>query len=211
MPEVTGITKKSFNGPLPSGRVTEEGKKEQEAMDKKPNLILRNESGVALVVALLMVVILSLIGLASSSTSNYEIRLSGNKRGATDAFYSADAGAASVQADIANFNLSNGYQPVTMSTLVTELQSESIDTSYTSTSFSLPDNVKFVDNPLVTIYHSTKTTVPRGLGVSATSFRFSYYIVDSTGKDQMGTTIFRPNCEIREKLVRIIPTEQGGQ
>ena len=78
--------------------------KEQKAMSKKSNLILRNESGVALVVALLMIVILSLIGLASSSSSTFEIRLSGNKRGATDAFYSADAGAKSVMADITNFN-----------------------------------------------------------------------------------------------------------
>ncbi len=73
-----------------SRRVREGREKEQRVMDKKSNLILRNESGAALVVALLMIVILSLIGIASSSNSTFEIRLSGNKRGATDAFYSAD-------------------------------------------------------------------------------------------------------------------------
>ena len=77
-----------------SGRVREGREKEQRVMDKKSNLILGNQSGVALVVALLMIVLLSLIGLASSSTSTFEIRLSGNKRGATDAFYTADGGTA---------------------------------------------------------------------------------------------------------------------
>jgi Tfp pilus assembly protein PilX len=61
-------------------------------MLKESKLILGNQSGVALVVALLMIVILSLIGIASSSNSTFEIKLSGNKRGSTDAFYAADGG-----------------------------------------------------------------------------------------------------------------------
>jgi Tfp pilus assembly protein PilX len=61
-------------------------------MLKESKLILGNQSGAALVVALLMIVILSLIGIASSSNSTFEIRLSGNKRGSTDAFYTACSG-----------------------------------------------------------------------------------------------------------------------
>ena len=62
-----------------SRRVREGREKEQRVMDKKSNLILRNESGVALVVALLMIVILSLIGsprplLRRSRSSSPEIR-----------------------------------------------------------------------------------------------------------------------------------------
>ena len=105
-------------------------------MLKKRNVILKDESGVAIIVALFMILVLTLIGLASTSNSTFEIKLSGNKRGATDAFYTADGGAQSVMADLSNFNTSSGYVAVETSKLPVELQSESIDQKYTSPSFS---------------------------------------------------------------------------
>jgi Tfp pilus assembly protein PilX len=166
---------------------------------------LGNQSGVALVVALLMIVILSLIGIASSSNSTFEIRLSGNKRGSTDAFYTADGGAKSVLPDITNFNTSSGYT-TSLGTLPTELQTESIDQRKTSPTLVLPGGVSFTSPPQVTIYHTTVTKVPRGLGMSALAFQYNYYIIDSIGQDQMDLNLIRSNCEIREKIVRLIPT-----
>jgi len=160
---------------------------------------------VALVVALLMIVILSLIGIASSSNSTFEIRLSGNKRGSTDAFYTADGGAKSVLPDITNFNTSSGYT-TSLGTLPTELQTESIDQRKTSPTLVLPGGVSFTSPPQVTIYHTTVTKVPRGLGMSALAFQYNYYIIDSIGQDQMDLNLIRSNCEIREKIVRLIPT-----
>jgi len=196
-----------------SGRVREGREKEQRVMDKKSNLILRNESGVALVVALLMIVILSLIGLASSSTSTFEIRLSGNKRGATDAFYAADGGTQSVMPNVGNFNISSGYVNVITSSLPVELQNELIDQRYPpnpasppANFFSLPAAISFADPPQVTIYHTTVTKVPRGLGLSATAFQYNYYIIDAIGEDQMDFSAVKSNCEIRQKIVRLIPT-----
>ena len=61
-------------------------------MASKTNTILKNQSGTALVVALIMMVVITLIALASSYTSIFEIKISGNKRGATNAFYATDAG-----------------------------------------------------------------------------------------------------------------------
>jgi Tfp pilus assembly protein PilX len=123
-------------------------------MGKKSNLILRNESGVALVVALLMIVILSLIGLASSSTSTFEIRLSGNKRGAADAFFTAEAGSQSVIANTANFSTGSyaavdpavEFHPVTHPEKK-ELQNELIDSKKTSPSFSYPGGVFYQEDP----------------------------------------------------------------
>jgi Tfp pilus assembly protein PilX len=174
-------------------------------MFKESKLILGNQSGVALVVALLMIVLLSLIGIASSSNSTFEIKLSGNKRGSTDAFYTADAGAKSVLPDIMNFNTSNGYT-TSLGTLPTELQTESIDQRKTSPTLVHPGGVSFASSPQVTIYHTTVTKVPRGLGTSAIAFLYNYYIIDSTGQDQMDLSLIRSNCEIREKIVRLIPT-----
>jgi hypothetical protein len=176
-------------------------------MLKESKLILGNQSGVALVVALLMIVILSLIGIASSSNSTFEIRLSGNKRGSTDAFYTADGGARSVYPIIANFN-SDGFLDVTQSSLSKELQSESIDKKKTPT-LDVPGDIAFTTNPTVTLYRidpDLVKKVPRGLGMSAIAFQYNYYIIDSIGTDQMDLSLIRSNCEIREKIVRLIPT-----
>jgi len=193
-------------------------------MGKKSNLILRNESGVALVVALLMIVILSLIGLASSSNSTFEIRLSGNKRGATDAFYTAEAGSQSVMANIGNFSTAY-YTPVdpavefdpVMHPEKTELGSENIDSRYPpdpqnppSTMFSYPGGVSYQESPVVTIYHTTTTNPPKGLGFSALNFEFQNYIIDSIGRDQLDVGANKSTCQIREKVVRLVPTMQGG-
>ncbi len=172
-------------------------------MLKESKLILGNQSGVALVVALLMIVILSLLGIASSSNSTFEIKLSGNKRGTTDAFYAADGGSKSVLPNIANFNTSSGYI-TNLGTLPTELQSESIDMRMMAPTLDVP--VSFTTPPQVTIYHTTVTRVPRGLGMSAIAFLYNYYIIDAIGQDQMDLSLIRSNCEIREKVVRLIPT-----
>jgi len=176
----------------------------------KTDKVLKDQSGVALVIALLMIIVISLIGLASSSSSIFEIKLSGNKRGATDAFYTADAGAQSVLANIGNFNTSSGYVAVTTGSLPVELQSESIDQRFASPDLSLPSSLSFKDPPQVTIYHTTKNSVPRGLGFSAINFEYSYHIIDSLGRDQMDLSLSKSNCEIRQKMVRVIPTLQGG-
>jgi hypothetical protein len=184
--------------------------KEKEVMGKKSNLILRNESGAALVVALLMIVILSLIGLASSSTSTFEIKLSGNKRGATDAFYTADGGSQSVLANLVNFSTAYYTNVPDVSGLPVELQNEGVVSKQTSPSLSSPAGISYAKAPQVTIYYTNLGAPPKGLGFSAINFEFNYYIIDSTGKDQLDTSANRSNCEIREKVVRLIPTMQGG-
>jgi hypothetical protein len=175
-------------------------------MLKESKLILGDQSGVALVVALLMIVMLSLIGIASSSNSTFEIRLSGNKRGSTDAFYAANGGSKSVLPIIANFNTSGGYIGVTQSALPTELRTESIDMRMVAPALDVPGGVSFTAVPQVTIYHTTVSKVPRGSGMSALAFKYNYYIIDSIGQDQMDLSLVRSNCEIREKIVRLIPT-----
>jgi len=54
--------------------------------------ILKGHSGVVLIAALLMLLILTLIGVSSISTSTFEAKISGNERIGTDAFYVSEAG-----------------------------------------------------------------------------------------------------------------------
>jgi len=51
-----------------------------------------NQKGVALVVALIMLLILTFIGISSISSSIFEAKISGNERFGSAAFYAADGG-----------------------------------------------------------------------------------------------------------------------
>ena len=51
-----------------------------------------NQKGVALVVALIMLLVLTFIGISSISSSIFEAKISGNERFGSAAFYAADGG-----------------------------------------------------------------------------------------------------------------------
>jgi len=55
-------------------------------------ILLRNSQGVALIVALLVLLVLTLIGISAISTTTYETNIAGNERLYNRSFYSADAG-----------------------------------------------------------------------------------------------------------------------
>ena len=54
--------------------------------------ILRDERGFALIIALLVLLVLTLIGISAINTTTFETSISGNERVGTDAFYAAEAG-----------------------------------------------------------------------------------------------------------------------
>jgi hypothetical protein len=68
----------------------------------------------------------------------------------------------------------------------------------------------FEEAPVVTIYYTGIGGPPKGLGFSAINFEFRNYIVDSIGRDQLDVGTNKSTSQIREKLVRIMPTQQGG-
>ena len=180
-------------------------------MTKKAYFSLKDQSGAALVIALIMIIVLTLIALASSFTSIFEIKLSGNKRGTTDAFYTADGGVQAVLPAIANFYTSSYTLIPNSSTLPQALRNESIDSGFSSPILSFPAGFNFTDRPNVTIYHTTRTGAPRGRGFSASgSYDFAYYVIDSTGRDQMDASSLKSSCEVVEKVVVLVPTMQGG-
>ena len=54
--------------------------------------IMKDNKGMALVIALLMLLILTIIGINAITTTTFETSISGNERISTDAFYVAEAG-----------------------------------------------------------------------------------------------------------------------
>ncbi len=53
---------------------------------------IKNQKGIALVVALIMLLVLTFIGLAAVSLTSYEARIAGNERVYNNAFYAGDGG-----------------------------------------------------------------------------------------------------------------------
>ena len=179
-------------------------------MLNKKNLLGKGQSGAALVIALIMLVVLTVIGLASTLNSTFENQLAGNKRVSTDCFYTADSGIQAASAYISNFNSSTYTLVADTGGIPEDLRTESIDSELTSPSLSLSPGVSFQNPPTVTIYHTTVTGAPRGSKFSATgNYNFAYFIIDSVGCDQLGS-LLSSNCEHREKIIRLLPTETGG-
>lgn len=161
-------------------------------MKLKRGSILLNESGTALLVALVMMIVLTLIGLASIMASTFDIKLSGNKKGTTDAFYAADSGIQATLSDLENFNLAryaanNKYVDV------------------------LNDGLKANSNPtnayVVLLHDTTLTGAPRGSGYG-THVDFTHFLVTSSGQDQVDAGLIKSRCTIEEKVVRIIPAAE---
>ena len=172
--------------------------------------IHKDQSGIALVIAILMLLILTLMGTASITTSTYEIRLSGSKRGSTSAFYATDGGIQSVLAESENFNHSAHFVPVDLKALPDDLRDQSIDSKFSSPWLPLPQGVSFVDPPKITIFHARQTNAPRASGFSAINFEYNHFIIDSVGMDQTDLGLGRASSHIREKIVNVAPTPQGG-
>ncbi len=124
-------------------------------------------------------------------------------------FIQQTAGLKSVMGNIANFNCTEN--PNTPTPPPAEIVSEVIlgkRTAASGINFTLPVGFVFSAQPTVIVYRTNQTTVPRGIGTSAIKFEYNNYIVDSTGVDQVvGISVNGSNCEIREKIVRLLPTE----
>ena len=170
-------------------------------MGYKFKFILRDQSGTALIIALIMVIVLSLIGLASMFTSTFEVTLSGNKRGSTNAFYTTESGIEAVRVFTGNFNSTNStnFQPA--GTLPSYFQNESIDTKFSSPTIG----ITFGDAPTVAIYHTTDTRCEAGTSATLETFECERFIVDSIGRDQADISISRSRSHIVEKLVNHLP------
>ncbi len=160
-------------------------------MDQIKGSILRSQSGAALVIALIMMILLTLIGLAANFSSTIEIMLSGHKRGSTDAFYGADSGIHAAVANLENFSLTRYGSDNRYADALN-------DTSGGKTN-SNPTNAY-----VMLIHDTTQSGAPRGSGMG-THVNFLHFVIASTAKDHLGLTTGSSSCTIDEKVVRIIP------
>lgn len=130
--------------------------------EKRKRLIIANERGVALVVAVLVMITATFLGIAAVMTSDIEIRISGNQRCMEKAFYAADAGADTGLAWLLNL----GPIPPAKSSLPNMSTTRHDFDSYTYSRYRIIDvNYKSLPPP----------------GWELTMFEKRYYRVDSLG------------------------------
>jgi type IV pilus assembly protein PilX len=163
----------------------------------KINSTLKNQSGTALVVALIMMVVITLIALASSYTSIFEINLSGNKRGKTNAFFVADGGVNAIQNHTAAFDLDPALGYFTLMTGSTS--------TYQSNPFATGNPAPNPTSATATVeYYSNETGAPRGTGTTAVYLNYAYYQIIVEGRDTVGSAA---RAQISQDVTRLLPVE----
>jgi Tfp pilus assembly protein PilX len=157
----------------------------------KKNPILKDQGGAAIVIALIMMIVLTLIGIASTMTSTFEIKLSGNKRGDTDAFYAAESGINVITARVENFTRAN-YDP----------------TTHKYSPFTDSNNVNLTNAEVNVTYDPTRQGPPRGSGFTAINLDYDHFMIASIGRDRIESSSIKSATEIDEKVLRLLPTQQ---
>jgi len=160
-------------------------------VNEKKNGFLEDEKGTAIVIALIMMVVLTLIGIASMFSSTFEIKLSGNKRGATDAFYAADSGVNVIISSPGNF-ARDKYDP----------------TYHNYDPFTDPQNVNVTNVQLNVNYNTDRKGPPRTGGYSAINLEYDHFLIQSIGKDQVEISPIKSVCTLEERVLRVLPTQQ---
>jgi hypothetical protein len=163
-------------------------------MALKTNTIVKKESGAALVVALIMLVVITLIALASSYTSIFEIKISGNKRGGTNAFYAADACINCIQPYASNFDWGN-YSPIVGNSTTSQYN------PFVGGNVVSPNPTNAAGQ---VIYYNNQTGPPRGGGFSAVNVAYAYYQIICNGSDTVGSGA---NSQISEDVTRLLPVQ----
>lgn len=147
------------------------------------SIFLKNESGVVLVIALIMMTVLTLIGLAAKFTSIFEIILSGEKRRSTDAFYAADAGANILLTRYVNFNPNRAsYDP-----------------------FTDPENKNPTGVQAKIDFDPYKKEPPPGYGEKSD---YAYFWIESKGSDRTEATT-KTTFIINLNVVRVLPKDES--
>jgi hypothetical protein len=149
-------------------------------MKSKEHSFTPKQDGIALVITLLIMLVASVIGFAAMTTTDIEVRISGNNHWGNQAFYAADGAVEVALADGSNLQR-------------------------TGKNFDLTEPVR----ASVTVgYDPTQKGGPRGKGISALHFNFDHYLITAKGYTSVAT--LSASSEIQEKVIKIVPTAQGG-
>lgn len=119
--------------------------------------IIGNESGLVTVIALLMVGMLTLIGIAAMTTSDDEVEIAGNEMHDVKAFYAAEAGLERAGAEIATIYDSTGVPPAFLP--IGELNVEEYGVTFSTTDDGAAVPSMLTSGPLTGLNAMTKSFI----------------------------------------------------
>ena len=149
-------------------------------MKRKEYLHPMPEGGFALVITLLIMLVASVIGFAAMTSTDIEVRISGNNHWGNQAFYAADGAIEVALADRSNFQR-------------------------TGKNLDITDPVRA---NVTVAYDPTQKGAPRGKGISALHFNFDHYLITSKGYTSVAS--LSASSEVQEKVIKLVPKPQGG-
>ncbi len=149
-------------------------------MKRREPILSRTERGFALVITLLLMLVASVIGFAAMTSTDIEVRISGNNHWGNQAFYAADGAIEVALSDRSNFQRAGKNLDLT----------EPVRASVTVG------------------YDPTQKGAPRGKGISALHFQFDHYLITSKGYTSVAS--LSASSELQEKVIKLVPTAQGG-
>ncbi len=141
---------------------------------------LKDEGGIALVMALVMLMLMSVLGTIMFKVTDHEMQISRNYSWRQDAFYAADSGVEYAQTD------ANIYTAIGLGTI-------SIPVGGASLAAGASDATG-------TVEFMASGNPPTGLGVDATMFQGNYYLIKVTGTGRSNSTL-----GLESSVVRIVP------
>jgi len=144
---------------------------------KRIPLVLKDEKGIALVVALLFLTLLSLLGIAGIITSSTDTKIAGNTLSSTKALYIAEAGLTRAEAELIN-DLNNDQNIANSSFAAT---SGAIDITPGSTAFYTVFNSISFGAGSYTIQFKNYGTAP--------NYESAIVLVRSTGTGPNSSTV----------------------
>ena len=127
---------------------------------------LKNERGMALVLALVMLLLLSILGAFALSTTNTEMRIVGNYHNTNEAFFCADAGIEYGQINAATYT-----------SIIPGVTTTPWSSGVMNCAGAGPDTLE------ITVRYIACSNAPVGSGVDAET-TVNYYLVDSKGRSR---------------------------
>jgi len=133
----------------------------------KEKCLLKNEDGFVLVIALIMMVLLTLLGVSASTTTEIEIQIAGNERSHGIAFYAAEAAGAYVAGSPDLYGGGN----ITVGGYIDFPNDEDASARYALGSTSFNGDVEYVGS----------SAPPRGSGYAVGKFKSHNYRMTCNG------------------------------
>jgi Tfp pilus assembly protein PilX len=170
---------------------------------------LNNEQGVALILVLIMLVLLSILGFTVLATSTSELKIVGNNKSMETAFFAADS---AVDYAYTNSNIYNFLIPGTNNTWPASNSGKVLNPDGTATATDSPDkNYNQItiggNKALVKVDYVETGALPAGMGTevdagigSGGGFKANYYSVSVKGSGPNNAQV-----EVDSYVARVVP------